>query len=385
VKQPTHRARPPIWLAAAAVAASWGALYSLARWFVFFVLLPIHEDVRITYVAAEAGVRYGWSTIYDLATLRGLSSSFPADQHHIDSSATYINPPLWAWLFAPLTLFSEPVAYALWSLVSLAALVWAWHIAAPYGGLAKFTLLLLAVAMWPVLLSFYFGQPTILMLGLVATAWWLCTRNRPLAAGAALALATALKPQVVLLVPLALLVSGRYIVVIGWVATGAALTIATAITLGPAGLMSWWHALELVQADPAHAYYTLAFLFGFGPLTYLLWAVQGVAAMLVARWRQAELDFVFAAGIVGSVAVAFHLHQADYSMLILGAWLVLRTSAPLWHRIWLLIGIVTMQAVTLGPPTPELIWDAGWLGILAVTSFPGRRAPARVIDEARAA
>jgi Glycosyltransferase family 87 len=365
-----------MWLAAAAVAAAWGAVYCFARWTVFFVLLPIHEDVRITYVAAEAGLRYGWSTIYDLGTLRALSTAFPASQHHIDSSATYINPPLWAWLFAPLTLFSEPVAYLLWSIVSLAALVWAWYIAAPYAGLAKITLLLLAVAMWPVLLSFYFGQPTIVMLGLVATAWWLCTRDRPLAAGAALALATALKPQVVFLVPLALLVSGRYRVAIGGAAAGVALTVATIITLGPTGLMSWWQALKLVQGDPAHAYYTLAFLFGFGPVTYALWAVQGVAALLIARWRRAELEIVFAAGILGSVAVAFHLHQADYSMLILAAWLVLRTSPPLWHRMWLLIGIATMQAVTLGPPTLELLWDAGWLGILAASSFRRRAAPA---------
>jgi Glycosyltransferase family 87 len=365
-----------MWLAAAVVAAAWGAVYCFARWTVFFVLLPIHEDVRITYVAAEAGLRYGWSTIYDLATLRALSTSFPASQHHIDSSATYINPPLWAWLFAPLTLFSEPVAYLLWSLVSLAALVWAWYIAAPYAGLAKLTLLLVAVAMWPVLLSFYFGQPTIVMLGLVGTAWWLCTRDRPLAAGAALALATALKPQVVFLVPLALLVSGRYRVVIGAAAAGVALTVATIITLGPTGLMSWWQALKLVQADPAHAYYTLAFLFGFGPVTYALWAVQGVTAMLIARWRRTELEIVFAAGIIGSVAGAFHLHQADYSMLILAAWLVLRTSPPLWHRMWLLVGIATMQSVTLGPPTLELLWDAGWLGILAASSFRRRTAPA---------
>jgi hypothetical protein len=383
VKQPTHSARPPLWLAAAAVAAAWGAVYCIARWTVFYALLPIHEDVRITYVAAEAGLRYGWSAIYDLPTLRALSSVFPASQHHIDSSATYINPPLWAWLFAPLTLFSEPVAYALWSLVSLAALVWAWHIAAPYTGLARATLLLVAVAMWPVLLSFYFGQPTIVMLGLVATAWWLCARDRPLAAGVALALATALKPQIVFLVPVALLVSGRYRPFIGWAAAGAVLTLATAVTLGPAGLTSWWQALKLVQGDSAHAYYTLAYLFGFGPLTYLLWAIQATAAMLVARWRRAELEVVFAAGILGSVAVAFHLHQADYSMLILAAWLVLRTSPPLWHRIWLLAGIATLQSVTLGPPTLELIWDAGWLAILVVTSYQRGRAPVRMVAAAR--
>lgn len=372
MKQPRRFARPSIWLAAAAVAAGWGAAYTIGRWILYFVLFPIHEDTRIWYVAAEAGLRYGWSSIYNLDTLRSLSSQFPADQRHFDSGVNYVNPPLLAWLFVPLTAVPEPVAYALWTVLSVGALVWAWYIAAPYTGLAKFTLLLLALAMWPVLLSLYFGQPTIVMLGLVATAWWLCARDRPIAGGVALAVATALKPHLVILVPLALLASGRYRIVAGWAAAGAVMAIATVIALGPSGLSSWWQALKYLQSDPAHAYYTLANLVGLGPVTYVLWVVQGAAAVLVARWRRSQLEVVFAVGILGSVAAAFHLHPADYSLLILAAWLVLRTSPPTWHRVWLLIGIVTMQALTLGPPTLELLWDAGWLGILVVSSFRQR-------------
>jgi hypothetical protein len=369
VKQPRRFARPPIWLAAAAVAAGWGAAYTIGRWILYFVLLPIHEDVRIWYVAAEAGLRYGWASIYNLDTLRSLSIQFPPDQRHFDSGVNYVNPPLLAWLFAPLTLVPEPAAYALWTLVSLAALVWAWCIAAPYAGLGKFTLLLLALALWPVLLSLYFGQPTIVMLGLVATAWWLCARDRPLEGGVALAVATALKPHLVILVPLALLASGRYRAVLGWIAGGAVLGVATIVALGPAGLVSWWQGLQYLQSDPAHAYYTLANQVGFGPVTYALWVVQAAVAVLIARWRRLELELVFAVGILGSVAAAFHLHPADYSLLILAAWLVLRTSPPMWHRAYLLVGIATMQALTLGPPTPELLWNAGWLGILAASSF----------------
>ena len=49
----------------------------------------------------------------------------------------------------------------------------------------------------------------------------------------------------------------------------------------------------------------------------------------------------------------------------------LRTSPPMWHRLWLLVGVVTMQALPLGLPVPQLIWDAAWLAILAVSSFFG--------------
>jgi hypothetical protein len=372
--------RPPLWLAAAAVASGWAALYSIARWILLYAFTPVHEDVRMTYVAAEAGVRYGWSTIYDQAILRSLSAGFPAGQRHIDSLYTYLHPPLVAWLFAPLTAFPEPVAYGMWTLLSLGALVLAWHLAAPYTGLAKLTLLLLALGLWPVLFAFYFGQPTIFLIALVAVTWWLCGHERPLAAGVALALATFLKPQDIALIPVALLISGRGRVVVSWAAACAALGLATAVVLGPTGLVSWWQALNLGQSNPAHTLYTLANLLGVGPLTYALWGIQGAAAMFVARRRRAELDIVFAAGLLGSAVVAFHFHELDYSILVLAAWLTLRTTPPLWHRCWLLVGVLPMQLMTYGTDSvepiwnlawhgPQLIWDAGWLLILVVSCF----------------
>ena len=347
------------------MAAGEGALYSIGRWIVLFAIQPVHEDIRLVYVAAEAGLRYGWSRIYDIATLQALSAHFPAGQNTITSSSTYVHPPLWAWLFVPLTWFPEPVAYASWTLLSLIALMVAWHLTAPYRGLAKITLVLVALALWPVMDAFYRGQPSICILALVAVAWKLCRDNRPLAAGVALAVATALKPQAVVLVPIALVVSGRYRPAIAWAAGSALLAGAAVISLGPAGLTSWWHALNFVQTDTTPwSYSTLAYLFGLGPLTYALLAIQGLAALAIA-WRQrANIEVVFAVGLLGSVAFSFHLHVYDYSLLVLSAWLVLRTSPPLWHRLWLLAGVFTMQALPLGIPVPQLIWDAGWLVIL---------------------
>ncbi|MDQ2944212.1 MAG: DUF2029 domain-containing protein, partial [Candidatus Dormibacteraeota bacterium] len=368
--------RPPLWLAAAAVAAGWGAAYTVARWTLSFVLFPVHEDVRIFYVAAEAGVRHGWSTIYDLGLARTLSAAFPAGERHIDSWAAFSNPPLLAWLFVPLTVVPEPVAYGVWTLISFGALLWTWYLVAPYSGLAKTTLLLLALALWPVLASFYFGQPAMVLLALVATAWWLCAHDRPLTAGFALALATFLKPHLVVLIPLALLASARYRPFVGWVAACAVLGVVTILALGPAGLISWWHVLSYLEGDVSNRYYTLAGPLGLGPLTYCLWAAQGGASLLIAWRRRSELDIVFAAGVLGSLAMAFYLHQADYSNLLLAAWFVLRTAPPIWHRLWLLAGVVTMQALTVVSPAPQLMWDAAWLAILLVSSFAGSGASA---------
>ena len=379
----TSARRPPLWLAAAAVAAGWGAAYSIGRWILLYAFAPVHQDLRFTYVAAEAGLRYGWSTIYDTAILHSLSASFPATQQYIGGSLTYVNPPLLAWLFVPLTTVSEPIAYVLWAAVSLASLVGACYIAAPYTGLAKLTLLLAAIALWPVLLAFYYGQPSIVLLLLVAVTWWLCAHDRPLAAGAALALATFLKPQAVALIPLALLVSGRYRPVLAWALACVVLGAASVVALGTSGLVSWWHALQGVQADPAHSANTLARLFGNGPLTYVLWACQGALALWIAWRRRRELEIVFAAGILGSAAVAFHFHEWDYTILVLAAWLALRTSPSRRHRLWLLAGVLPMQLMTYGPAAagvpliaPQLIWDAVWLVILAAGAIGSSPQPA---------
>ena len=359
--------RPPLWLAAASVAVAWAALYDIAVWVTLFVRQPVHPDFRIFYVAAAAGVRYGWASIYDVSVLRSLSSVFPAGQNYINSALPYIHPPILAWLIAPLTLLPLPIAYGLWSGLLLAALVWAWHIAAPYSGLRKGALLFLALALWPVLDSFFYGQPSTLTLALVATSWWLLTKDRPIAAGVALAFATALKPHTVILVPLALAVSGRFKPVLSWAAACSLLAVAFALALGPAGIGNWWQALVYGQTDTGQAQFTAAYIFGGGPVAYAVEALQGAIAIVIARRRRADLNLVFSLGIVGSLVFAFHLHAYDYIELILAAWLVLRTAPPLWHRLWLLAGTATLQTISLGQPTPQLIWDAGWLVILGLS------------------
>jgi hypothetical protein len=136
------------------------------------------------------------------------------------------------------------------------------------------------------------------------------------------------------------------------------------------------HALEYGQTDTGQWHYTLAYVFGTGPLSYGLELLQGAAALVIARRRRADLNVVFALGILGSLVFAFHLHQYDYIALVLAAWLVLRAGPPLWHRLWLLAGVAAMQTISLGQPLPQLIWDTTWLVILGAGSFARKDAEA---------
>src|SRR2546427_13057755 len=96
--------RPPLLLGAALVASGWTALYSCVIWLLEFVTAPMHDDVRLYYVAAEAGLRYGWSAIYDQGALRSVSSSFPAAARLIDEK-THATSPLPRGGFAAQTRF----------------------------------------------------------------------------------------------------------------------------------------------------------------------------------------------------------------------------------------------------------------------------------------
>jgi len=336
----------------------------------------VHLDFATFYIASEAGIRTGWSSMYDRATLQSLASAHGLAHDYISSAQVFVNPPLFAWLLIPLTVLPIGAAYFVWTILSLAALAWAWYLAAPYTGLGKLTLLLVALAIWPVLNAFFYGQPSMVIVGLVATAWWLGARGNPTWAGVALAFATALKPQAVFLIPLAILVSGRYRIFASWAVTSSVMALVTVAALGSTGLANWWQALNFLQSNPTHSHVTLAYVFGQGPVAYALEALQGVAALVVAWQRRTNIEVVFAAGIVGSLAASFHLHAPDYASLVLAAWLVLRAAPPLWHRLWFLAALPAMQLLTLGQPVPQLIWDAAWLAMLGVSSYGGSVASA---------
>jgi len=74
---------------------------------------------------------------------------------------------------------------------------------------------------------------------------------------------------------------------------------------------------------------------------------------------------VFALGLLGSVMASPHLHQPDYALNVLAAWLVLRTGPGLAHKVWLVAGIPACQFTAIGLPLPQLLWQTIWLGFIA--------------------
>jgi hypothetical protein len=279
-------------------------------------------------------------------------------------------------MVAPLTVLPFGPAYAVWSLLGLASVVVAWAIAAPFSGLARIALLLTAIAIWPVHYSLILGQPTPEIIALAAAAWWFLERDRVALAGIALALATGLKPQDVVLVPVALLLTGRWRAFVWWAGGCAVLGLIFFASLGVHGVVDFWNTTAVVESYPGHKIMTLASLFGPGLPAYALEGGSAVLALYGAWRHRSRLKLVMALGLLGSVTSAVHAHESDYCVVLIAAWLVLATPTSAMVRLWLLPGVLAVQTMAIGWPLPTLLWEIVWL-VLLVAERPLREAENR--------
>lgn len=363
LKMPRVAGLPPLWLAGAAVTCTWGAVFSVQRLIEHYLQDPAADDFRVYYYAAKLGLQQGWDHIYNQAALKAVMAAHFTGVV-VDGGHTYPNLPPLAWMIAPLTVLSFGPAYAAWALIGLSCVVIAWALVAPFRGLARATLLLLAVAIWPIHYSLFFGQPTPEILALVAAAWWCLKRDRSWAAGIALALATSLKPQDLILVPFALLLSRRIAVFGWWVLGCVALGLIFLAALGFRGLGDFWQTTLVVESYPGHKILTMASLAGPGLPAAVVQVLAGVAVLFGAFRRSSNLELVIALGLVGSVATAVHAHESDFAVLVLAAWLVLRSPIGISSRAWLLPGIAAVQLMAIGLAWPVLLWELVWIGLL---------------------
>ena len=374
--EPLQHRLPPLWLSAAALTAGITVGFGVKRWADHFISAPYANDFRLNYVAAKIGLTYGWSRIYDLDLQRQLSAGFGAVGSVISPDHNFVTPPPLAWAVTPLAVFPEQAGYLIWTALSLAAFIGAWWLACPGKGLGRVALLLTALALYPVHYTFWLGQTGVLSIAGLALTWWLVTRGRWAAGGAVMALTFVLKPQLLLLLPVALLLTGRWRPVLYFIVASAVLGAISLASLGTHGIASYFGNLAYTNSSPIHSALTYAFIFGRGSVATGVEVAAGVIALSLAWYRRDRLDLVFALGIVGSTASAFYLHEYDPTVLVLPAWLVLGSGTSVAQRLWLLVGIGAAQLISLGLPIPMLVWEAGWIGMLGIEPWLAGRARA---------
>lgn len=150
----------------------------------------------------------------------------------------YIYPPTALFLFAPFTLPAYWTGFVLWVTLTGCLFLWAaTRIGAPWWMVA------LAPA---VALVADCGQVTFLMGGLVLAG--LALRDRPILAGLLFGVAASIKPQFMMLVPIALAAEGRWRTLVAAGLTGLALCLAATLAWGPQVWLDWLAALPRFNA-----------------------------------------------------------------------------------------------------------------------------------------
>lgn len=271
-------------------------------------------------------------------------------------------PPL-IWLVIPFTALPFGIAYRAWLVLLGACLVGTWAVAARGGGVKKWIQLLVAAVFVPVAFGMADGQAILLVVAAVAGSWWLLKRDHEIWAGIVLALLV-FKPQIAFLVPFALLLVARKKSFISFFAATAVIASIVVITVPWDALLQYSSRLAEASRQPGlwRGNTSLTLAQG-GPLLTILSdaLVLAIAWLAIRRHSQPEVrdEYAIVVGLLASLLVSPYLHYPDLAILVLAAWLFLRTEPLGWQR-WLLFigyGMATIEPFGGWFTRPvEMIW-----------------------------
>lgn len=282
----------------------------------------------------------------------------------------FISPPPSAWVLVPLTILGAAAVVYAWLAASLAALVTAWWIAAPGSGRARLLWLIAVLAWYPVQYSLSLAQPDAIVLLAAVACWMLADRGKPYLAGVVLGVSV-LKPQLTLVLPLVLLTAGRWRITAAWAVTVGALAAVSALVIGGQGISDYRALLSEAQHVVNNRYFTPAYVFGPGPLSYVVQAIFVLAGLAGAYLnRRSSLARLFAIGLLCSALGATYWHLQDYTIVAGAAWLFWRDPAPEWQRWWLVIVAIGGELAWPLTPLPILVGLAVWLVFISLPPRP---------------
>ena len=334
-----------------------------------------HNDFRLYYAGAEVGLRYGWSHIYDVK----LHQVAVAALQPVGPWYALLTPAPITWVVAPLTALGYPAAYWVWVVLSAVILAAAAFYARPRQ-LSLGLYLLWWAALGPLWFSAYEGQVTILAVAGVLAGWRMLESRRDFLGGAILAVAL-FKPYLVLLLPLALLISGRTRALLGFTAVALVAAVGMLLTLHPDGIQSYVATLLGPQA-PGDTAKTLGSIVGNGPavLAVRILVVFAVIAIAVQARRTNAAWPVVVSALLGSFLFAIYWHPQDYLALDAAAAIML-AAGPLEIGVLMAIAVAVVSGLTnpLSPDQNAVAWLLlavlllGFLAVRAVTRAGPRR------------
>jgi hypothetical protein len=324
-------------------------------------------DFYVYYLAAQLGRAHGWAAIYDPALF------LPPVTAAVGKPLPYLNPPELAWLVTPLSYLPYTLAGWIWTGLLAAAFGLVWYLIAPGRGLGRLIHGLGAAALLPVFVGVLFGQVSLIVVAAVALSWWLLSRGRPWLAGLALS-ALILKPQIAFLVPVALLLSGYWRVVLAWLAVSVPVAIITLLAVGTGVFHHISQSLHAVSSVPGPIQSSLLRQLPLPVAIVGIVLVFAVAGVILWRARGSGASLPIAVGLMSSILVSPYVNFYDLSALVLAGWLVLRLDSPRWQKAVPLAMYVPLYGAPIWPVV-TLVCLCAWL--VSLLSMPGRMDPGR--------
>jgi hypothetical protein len=176
------------------------------------------------------------SSLYDFAKITAAQEPLIG---LVSGSRPFVYPPSALLVFAPFAVAPIALSYAAWVLATGAV-----YVAAARKIGAQWWLLLLTP---PVFFAASVGQTSLLLGGMILLGLHFLEK-RPELAGIILGAATAIKPQIMLLLPVALLLSRNWRALFFWAGSGAVMILASMVLFGAAVWLDWLAALRQFQS-----------------------------------------------------------------------------------------------------------------------------------------
>ena len=333
-------------------------------------------DYKLYRVAAAIGVHSGWSHIYDANLQRPAIVPFwpriawPAWWQSSQAFWTpMVTPPPAAWLAAPFGALPLEVASRLWMALLTVALVATVLVIAPPGLASKLRYAAVIALTWASVVALVSGNLVVLVALALAVGWRLLEDRREVLAGVVLGLTT-IKPQVVFVVPVLLLVTGRWRAVTAWAAVAAVLAVASLLMLGAHGVVAYRDLVGLVSGFTGQQKLGLAQL----PLPALERAILPAAALAlfaIVAWHTRERGpaVTLALGIMASLLVSPYLNAEDFVLLLPAGLLLVRARRSPWEAVPAIAMILSAT-----PASQSIVWPAyvAMAATLAAVVLPWR-------------
>ena len=306
-------------------------------------------DFGAFYVAGQIYNNYGPASIYDAELHRRVyKENFPDAPAH--EQLFYANAPFFVLPFIVLSRLPYALAYLIWLAISVALYVTGFSILWRALNLPReiwSTALLVALSFWPFLVECLAGgQTSAFGFFCLALAIALETRSR-FWSGVALALC-AYKPTLLLLIAPMLLVTGRWLTIIGLAAGNLVLGLISLLAVGVAGCVNFLNRLLFFTNATANTEGGLkawkyvdinAFMRLLMPhQTNLRWAITAVIALsvipfLVAKWwrwrDESRRRLLWALTITWTPVLTIYMGIYDSTILVLAGLLL---TAELYSR-----------------------------------------------------